>query len=75
MPITFSTVIIFNVGEVFHLRTFSFIANQKRIMHWAMDAGREALEARTISLVRKISPSIRKNALTTAMVGTQPTST
>jgi hypothetical protein len=42
MAITFSVAIIFNAGEVFHFRTFSFIADRKGILHRVMDTGREA---------------------------------
>jgi hypothetical protein len=42
MAVIFSTTIIFNTGEVSHLETFSFIADQKGILQRVVDAGREA---------------------------------
>jgi hypothetical protein len=42
MAITFNTAIVFNVKEVFHFGSLSYITDRRGILHRVVDAGRGA---------------------------------
>jgi hypothetical protein len=53
MVVTFTTMISFPAGEIFHFGSLSYIVDQKDDLYSVADAGKEALSSQTDTLMGK----------------------